>query len=94
MFNAQAKNDEKRLLYYYNVDALWAYKVFTKYVAFICAISVSLQPKVVYKPTEYPYSKCLEHGTDRVTCEELNFSKGMYRFLFLFLRDFHRNTRF
>ncbi|XP_060552681.1 uncharacterized protein LOC132713961, partial [Ruditapes philippinarum] len=37
--------------------------------------TVSLQPKVVYKPTEYPYSKCFEHGTERVTCEKLNFSK-------------------
>ncbi|XP_060571822.1 uncharacterized protein LOC132729999 [Ruditapes philippinarum] len=37
--------------------------------------SVSLQPKVVYKPTEYQYSRCFEHGTNRVTCEKLNFSK-------------------
>jgi hypothetical protein len=49
----------------------------SKYVVFICTISVSLQPKVVYKPTEYPYSRCFEHGTDRVTCEKLNMSKGM-----------------
>jgi hypothetical protein len=65
----------------------------SKYVVFICAISVSLQPKVVYNPTEYPYSKCFEHGTDRVTCEKLNFSKGMKIFLFLLFHDLQRQTR-
>ncbi|XP_060594415.1 uncharacterized protein LOC132748797 [Ruditapes philippinarum] len=37
--------------------------------------TVSLQPHVVYKPTEFPYSRCLKHDTNRVTCEKLNISK-------------------
>ncbi|XP_060599977.1 uncharacterized protein LOC132753513 [Ruditapes philippinarum] len=36
--------------------------------------TVFLQPKVVYKPTEFPYSKCFENGTNRVICEKLNMS--------------------
>ncbi|XP_060559201.1 uncharacterized protein LOC132719446, partial [Ruditapes philippinarum] len=35
-----------------------------------------LQPKVVYKPTEFPYSKCFENGTNRLNCEKLNMSYG------------------
>ncbi|XP_060605364.1 uncharacterized protein LOC132757886 [Ruditapes philippinarum] len=38
--------------------------------------TVFLQPKVVYKPTEFPYSKCFENGTNRLNCERLNMSYG------------------
>ncbi|XP_060552407.1 uncharacterized protein LOC132713744 [Ruditapes philippinarum] len=37
--------------------------------------TVSLQPKFVYKPTEFPYSRCFENGTNRMACEKLNISK-------------------
>ncbi|XP_060579864.1 uncharacterized protein LOC132736691 [Ruditapes philippinarum] len=35
----------------------------------------SLRPRIVYKPTEFPYSRCTEHSTNGVTCEKLNISK-------------------
>ncbi|XP_060589704.1 uncharacterized protein LOC132744930, partial [Ruditapes philippinarum] len=36
---------------------------------------VSLQRKVLYKPTEFPYSRCFKNGTNRISCEKLNISK-------------------
>ncbi|XP_060571781.1 uncharacterized protein LOC132729959 [Ruditapes philippinarum] len=37
--------------------------------------TVSCQHKFMYKPTDFPYSRCTYHYPDRITCENLNITK-------------------